>query len=87
MSSTLEALCFFLFWWHWTFPPGVGERTFETSSNPGIEMVYPEPCFKRVSAAICGWDYPLPTVIYPGFQDVAHLRFRNASRFDPNGEV
>ena len=34
-----------------------------------IEMVYPEPCkrIKKAAAAISGWDCPLLTFIYPGF--------------------
>ena len=43
---------------------------YESQSKPGTKMVYPEPCTgvgRRISAAICGWDRPLLTFIYPGF--------------------
>ena len=42
----------------------------EIQSKPGTKMVYPEPCKelrRRNSAAVSGWDCPLPTFIYPGF--------------------
>ena len=46
----------------------------ESQSKPGTQMVYPEPCkeFKKAAAAIYGWDCPLPTVIYPGFDCGSH---------------
>ena len=38
-------------------------------------MVYPEPCEEsKKAAAIYGWDCPLLTFIYPGFDDGSHGR-------------
>ena len=42
----------------------------ESQSKPGTKMVYPEPCKelrRRISAASYGWEYPLLTSIYSGF--------------------
>ena len=39
-------------------------------SKPGTKMMNPEPCGelkRRISATIYGWDCPLLTFIYPGF--------------------
>ena len=49
----------------------------ESQSKPiGTKMVViPEPCtgLRRISAAIYGWDRPLLTFIYPGFEQVAQM--------------
>ena len=42
----------------------------ESQSKPGTNMVNPELCKglrRRISAAIYGWDCPLLSFIYPGF--------------------
>ena len=42
----------------------------ESQSKPGSKMVDPDLCKefrRRISAAIYGWDCPLVTFIYPGF--------------------
>ena len=53
--------------------PSVNLRVLTSSpvcSKPGIKMVDPELCKEiqsRISAAVFGWDCPLLTFIYPGF--------------------
>ena len=52
----------------------------ESHSKPGTKMVHPEPCkrTKKAAAAIYGWDRPLLTFIYPGFEQVAQVKKLNA---------
>ena len=50
----------------------------QSQSKPGTvpKMVNPGPCKelrRRKSATISGWDCPLLTFIYPGFEHVAHV--------------
>ena len=50
--------------------PATGLPIRVRESTPGSKMVDPEPCKelrRRISAAIRGWEYPLLTFIYPGF--------------------
>ena len=84
---------FLFFWGGWggshvwrlmvSFIPG------EAQSKPGTKMVViPEPCTglgRRISAAIYGWDRPLLTFIYPGFDCGPHglMRAPQASLIRP----
>ena len=46
------------------------------NQTPPLILVDPEPCKeipRRISATIYGWDCPLLTFIYQGFEHVAHL--------------
>ena len=46
----------------------------KSQSKPGTKMAHPEPCKKNLKAAtaISGWDPPLLTLIYPGFDCDSH---------------
>ena len=56
------------------------KRNLESSSKPGINMFYPEPCkagMKKAAAAIYGWDCPLLLFIYSGFDCGSHAQSKH----------